>query len=72
MPVKQHDMITQAPSTPDERPSPMDLSHHFSEVTKRRGPSFLRTLQNVYAIPGMKNLSGGLFALPSGKELVKD
>ncbi|KAK1829663.1 hypothetical protein QBC39DRAFT_332281 [Podospora conica] len=53
-------MSTRAPPRPEERPSPVDLRHHFSEITKRRGPSFLTTSSDVYSIPGMKNISGGV------------
>ncbi|KAK0651853.1 aromatic amino acid aminotransferase 1 [Cercophora newfieldiana] len=43
-----------------EKPPPLDLSHHFSEVTKRRMPSEMKRAYNLFAIPGIMNLAGGL------------
>jgi hypothetical protein len=39
--------------------SPLDLSHHFSEVTKNRKASETKRFYKYYSIPGMINLAGG-------------
>ncbi|KAJ4145814.1 hypothetical protein LMH87_004647 [Akanthomyces muscarius] len=41
-------------------PLPQDLSHHFSEVTKRRTPSSIKEFYRFFAIPNIGNLGGGL------------
>lgn len=38
---------------------PMDLSHHFSEVTKRRNPSAIKKYYKFFMIPGIGQLAGG-------------
>jgi len=43
-----------------EKPLPLDLSHHYSEVTKRRVPSEIKRAYELFRIPGIKNLAGGL------------
>ena len=39
----------------------MDLSHHFSNVTNRRGSSLLKDIYTLFKVPGMRNIAGGLF-----------
>ncbi|PWY74785.1 aromatic amino acid aminotransferase [Aspergillus eucalypticola CBS 122712] len=39
---------------------PLDLSHHFSSVTKRREASETKSLYKYFFIPGIANLAGGL------------
>ncbi|ATY66382.1 aromatic amino acid aminotransferase 1 [Cordyceps militaris] len=41
-------------------PPPQDLSHHFSEITKRRTPSSIKEFYRFFAIPNIGNLGGGL------------
>ncbi|KAK0720065.1 pyridoxal phosphate-dependent transferase [Lasiosphaeris hirsuta] len=41
-------------------PLPLDLSHHLSEVTKRRIPSKIKQVYELFQIPGIGNLAGGL------------
>ncbi|KAM3474109.1 hypothetical protein MY8738_008058 [Beauveria namnaoensis] len=43
-----------------ELPLPQDLSHHFSEITKRRTPSSIKEFYRFFAIPNIGNLGGGL------------
>ncbi|KAK3325849.1 pyridoxal phosphate-dependent transferase [Apodospora peruviana] len=43
-----------------EKPLPLDLSHHFSEVTKHRVPSKMKKYYRFFQIPGIGNLAGGL------------
>lgn len=46
-------------STTMKRPKPLDLSHHFSDVTNNRKPSRVKSMYKYFAIPGMQNLAGG-------------
>ncbi|KAK5088136.1 hypothetical protein LTR05_002353 [Lithohypha guttulata] len=39
---------------------PVDLSHHFSAVTKRRVASKIKAFYKYFTIPGIANLAGGL------------
>ena len=48
-----------APQT-DRRPAPVDLSHHYSKVTKNRTSSRVKDFYKYFAIPGIGNLAGGL------------
>ncbi|KAL2136370.1 hypothetical protein VTI74DRAFT_4014 [Chaetomium olivicolor] len=43
-----------------EKPAPVDLSHHFSEVTKRRTASEIKQAYKFFQIPGILNIAGGL------------
>ncbi|KAK0626563.1 pyridoxal phosphate-dependent transferase [Immersiella caudata] len=43
-----------------EKSLPMDLSHHFSEVAKRRVPNEMKRAYQLFQIPGIRNLAGGL------------
>jgi len=45
------------------KPLPLDFSHHYSEVTKRRVPSEIKRAYELFKIPGIRNLSGGLSPL---------
>jgi hypothetical protein len=38
---------------------PLDLSHHFSRVTKARKESSIKEFYKYFAIPGIGNLAGG-------------
>jgi len=38
---------------------PLDLSHHYSEVTKQRVASKVKQFYKYFAIPGIGNLAGG-------------
>lgn len=40
---------------------PLDLSHHYSDVTKHRLPSAIKGFYKYFAIPGIGNLAGGMF-----------
>ena len=44
----------------DKRPDPVDLSHHYSKVTKNRNTSSIKDFYKYFAIPGIGNLAGGL------------
>jgi hypothetical protein len=46
-----------------EKPSPVDLSHHFTFVTRRRLPSKIKQYYKLFQIPGIRNLAGGLCSL---------
>lgn len=39
---------------------PVDLSHHYSETTKRRAPSKMKEYYKYFQIPGIGNLAGGM------------
>ncbi|OBT85885.1 hypothetical protein VE02_04471 [Pseudogymnoascus sp. 03VT05] len=43
-----------------EQKPPLDLSHHFSRVTKARQESNIKAFYKYFAIPGIGNLAGGL------------
>ncbi|KAL2142074.1 hypothetical protein VTI28DRAFT_1587 [Corynascus sepedonium] len=43
-----------------EKPAPLDLSHHYSAVTKRRFPFKLKEAYKFFQIPGILNIAGGL------------
>lgn len=38
---------------------PLDISHHFSLVTKARKESSIKDFYKYFAIPGIGNLAGG-------------
>lgn len=38
---------------------PLDLSHHYSEVTKQRVASKVKQFYKYFTIPGIGNLAGG-------------
>jgi hypothetical protein len=38
---------------------PLDLSHHFSRVTKARQESSIKVFYKYFMIPGIGNLAGG-------------
>lgn len=50
-----------APVDADAKP-PLDLSHHLSQVTKNRQESEVKQFYKYFAIPGIGNLAGGMFA----------
>ena len=39
--------------------APVDLSHHYSRVTKNRVASSVKDFYKYFAIPGIGNLAGG-------------
>ncbi|KAI9795786.1 MAG: hypothetical protein M1833_006807 [Piccolia ochrophora] len=39
---------------------PLDLSHHISRTTKKRGNSLIKDFYKYFSIPGIGNLAGGL------------
>lgn len=41
------------------KPKAADLSHHLSEVTKRRLPSTVKDYYRFFQIPGIGNFAGG-------------
>lgn len=43
----------------DNRPAPIDLSHHYSRVTKNRVASNIKEFYKYFLIPGIGNLAGG-------------
>ncbi len=48
-----------------KKPKPLDLSHHFSEVTKHRTPSQMKQYYRFFGIPGIGNLAGGKKPYPT-------
>ncbi|EGS18197.1 aromatic amino acid aminotransferase-like protein [Thermochaetoides thermophila DSM 1495] len=46
--------------TDSDLPPPVDLSHHFSSITKRRAPSEIKDAYKFFSIPGILNIAGGL------------
>ena len=45
-------------------PAPVDLSHHFSRVTKNRAASNVKDFYKYFSIPGIGNLAGGTLLAP--------
>jgi hypothetical protein len=53
-------MATQAESSRVKKlDPPLDLSHHFSRVTKNRLPSKIKDFYKYFTIPSIGNLAGG-------------
>lgn len=44
----------------DKLPEPVNLSHHYSNVTKNRGASSIKDFYKYFRIPGIGQLAGGL------------
>lgn len=44
----------------DKLPEPVNLSHHYSKVTKSRGASSIKDFYKYFRIPGIGQLAGGL------------
>ena len=44
----------------EKRPAPIDLSHHYSRVTKNRNASAVKDFYKYFTIPGIGNLAGGM------------
>lgn len=42
-------------------PQPLDLSHHFSFVSKNRSPSSVKDFYKYFVIPGIANFAGGIY-----------
>ena len=62
-------MATQAESPgATELNPPLDLSHHFSRVTKNRLPSKIKDFYKYFTIPGIGNLAGGESVLIADKD----
>ncbi len=49
------------PALEMKKQPPLDLTHLFSETTKRRFPSKMKEYYKFFQIPGIGNLSGGTF-----------
>ena len=50
-----------APSdSPPAAAGPLDLSHHFSKVTKHRSPNIIKDFYKYFLIPDIGNLAGGM------------
>ena len=57
-------MATQAEFTGNkELAPPLDLSHHYSRITKNRLPSKIKDFYKYFSIPGIGNLAGGELAV---------
>ena len=54
------DAATKANFTFDERPLPIDLSHHYSLSAKNRLESSVKKFYKYFKIPGISNGAGGL------------
>ncbi|KAL0943765.1 aromatic amino acid aminotransferase [Colletotrichum truncatum] len=54
-----NNMSNAAMDSSSQRP-PLNLEHHYSEVTKRRLPSKMKEYYKFFQIPGIGNLAGGL------------
>lgn len=44
-----------------ELAAPLDLSHHYSDITRNRKPSAIKGFYKYFTIPGIGNLAGGQF-----------
>jgi hypothetical protein len=55
--------------------APLDLSHHYSKATMRRGLNNMKAFYKYFRIPNIGNLAGGLLAPPlsshSGQNLIQ-
>ncbi|KAL2023842.1 hypothetical protein VTK56DRAFT_1109 [Thermocarpiscus australiensis] len=58
--LARHDGGACLTTTTKEKPAPLDLSHHFSAVTKRRAASKIKQFYKYFQIPGILNTAGGL------------
>lgn len=38
---------------------PLDLSHHYADITRHRQPSAIKDFYKYFAIPGIGSLAGG-------------
>jgi hypothetical protein len=54
----------------NEKPLPLDLSHHYSVVTKRRLPSQIKAAYKFFQIPGILNIAGGVSCWSSASSLL--
>jgi hypothetical protein len=50
-------------SSPKSGQPPVDLSHHYSRVTKNRVASPIKDAYKYFLIPGIGNLAGGRLLL---------
>ncbi len=57
--MPSHHGPSRASSEDSELPLPLDLSHHFSAMTKNRAPSAMKQYYKYFQIPGAGNLAGG-------------
>ena len=48
------------PKLIDKKPLPVDISHHYSRVTKNRDISSVKEFYKYFTIPGIGNLAGGM------------
>ena len=46
------------PNVVEAKP-PVDLSHHYSRITRNRYPSSVKSFYKYFQIPGIGNLAGG-------------
>jgi hypothetical protein len=54
--IKMTEQIADTATVPGP---PLDLSHHYSIVTKQRIPSKMKEFYKFFQIPGIGNLAGG-------------
>ncbi|KAI0490904.1 pyridoxal phosphate-dependent transferase [Xylaria cf. heliscus] len=54
------DMADVADVVDSAAPAPKDMSHHYSDLTKARKPTAVKSLYKFFSIPGIGNLAGGL------------
>ncbi len=47
----------------EAKPLPLDLSHHWSNVSKARTPSSIKEFYRFFQIPNIGNLGGGSYPL---------
>ena len=54
-------MATQSQhSVKEELSPPLDLTHHFSRVTRKREASKIKAFYKYFSLPGIGNLAGGM------------
>ncbi|ETS80538.1 hypothetical protein PFICI_08067 [Pestalotiopsis fici W106-1] len=58
--MEEAQWIEQLARGESSKPLPKDMSHHYSEVTKRRTPSKMKEYYKYFLIPGIGQLAGGL------------
>ncbi|KAK4646512.1 hypothetical protein QC761_211150 [Podospora bellae-mahoneyi] len=47
-------------SDDDDKPMPLDFTHHYSDTTKSRNASKIKAIYKFFQIPGILNIAGGL------------
>lgn len=52
-------------SDDDDKPLPLDFTHHYSDTTKSRNASKIKAIYKFFQIPGILNIAGGMYSIMS-------